>query len=89
MSKIALTDWPFHQDVRCAVEYLAAHGIKVKPATMAGWRVDGIGPKFRKDGPRVVYKRDALDAFIEERLGQEVSSSAEARAAAEVRAAAA
>ncbi len=35
----------------------------VSPKTLEAWRVKGTGPEFCKIGRRVVYRREALDAW--------------------------
>lgn len=34
------------------------------PKTLAMWRMQGIGPEWTKNGGRVFYNKEALDAFI-------------------------
>lgn len=53
-----------------AVDYLReVHGLKIALATLARWRSTGAGPPFGRLG-RVVYRRDQLDAWIAQRLGE-------------------
>ncbi|MER9313541.1 helix-turn-helix domain-containing protein [Mesorhizobium australicum] len=42
----------------------AAEVLKVKPKTLANWRVSGVGPKFTRLGGAVLYRYDDLRAFI-------------------------
>jgi len=46
---------------RKAAEYLGG----LKPNTLEGWRVHGIGPRYVKIGRSVRYSLDDLDAYIE------------------------
>ncbi len=39
----------------------------VAPSTLAKWRVVGNGPAFVRVGGRIMYRRTALDAFIDAR----------------------
>src|SRR5262245_31812486 len=81
MSEFKPTDWPFHQDPGCASKYLKSkYGIKAQPPTLANWRVKGTGPKFHKDGSRIIYDLPHLDEFGEKRRGEPVNSTAETRA---------
>ncbi len=34
------------------------------PKTLAMWRMQGIGPEWTKNGGRVFYNKEALDAFM-------------------------
>ena len=61
-----------------ASEYLLnEHGVRRKPRTLAKDVVYGTGPRYRKDGRRVVYDVADLDAFAESRLSEPVRSSSE------------
>lgn len=42
----------------------AAALLRQKPQTLAAWRCDGKGPEFVKIGRRVLYRRDAISAWI-------------------------
>ncbi len=42
----------------------AAKYVGRAPKTLAMWRMQGIGPEWTKNGGRVFYSRDALDAFM-------------------------
>ena len=34
------------------------------PKTLAMWRMEGIGPEWTKNGGRIFYNKEALDAFM-------------------------
>lgn len=40
--------------------------LRKSPGTLKNWRVQGIGPKFKKFGRRVVYPLDELIAWENE-----------------------
>ncbi|RWH69496.1 MAG: DNA-binding protein [Mesorhizobium sp.] len=42
----------------------AARILKVRPKTLANWRVSGVGPKFTRLGGAIVYRYSELQAFI-------------------------
>ncbi|MFT7569459.1 MAG: hypothetical protein ACI9JL_000478 [Paracoccaceae bacterium] len=66
-----------------ASEYLLrVHGVSRKPKTLAKLACVGGGPKFRKDGRFPLYPVIELDAYARTKLGELVSSNAEAREAA-------
>lgn len=44
----------------------ASKYLKSTVQTMAGWRVKGIGPRYRKCGRLVRYSLEDLDAFLQE-----------------------
>lgn len=44
-----------------AAEYLGG----LKPNTLEGWRIRGIGPKWKKIGRLVRYSLDDLDAYLQ------------------------
>lgn len=44
-----------------AAEYLGG----LKTNTLEGWRIKGIGPKYRKIGRLVRYSLEDLDTYIE------------------------
>jgi hypothetical protein len=48
----------------------AANQLRSNPRTLERWRTTGDGPAFTKIGRRVVYRRSALEAFIERRTQQ-------------------
>jgi hypothetical protein len=54
-----------------AVVYLRrAHGIRTTVGTLARYRCVGIGPRFRKAGPKaVLYDDEDLDAWAIEKVG--------------------
>lgn len=52
-----------------ASEYLRhAHGVEIKPTTLAKLASTGGGPKFYKFGRSVLYDRDFLDDWVRSRL---------------------
>lgn len=57
-----------------AAEYLG----NLKPNTLEGWRVQGIGPRYRKIGRLVRYSLDDLDAYIEAQTRRSTSQVVEA-----------
>ncbi len=42
----------------------AAKYVGRAPKTLAMWRMQGIGPEWAKNGGRVFYNKEALDAFM-------------------------
>ena len=42
----------------------AAKYVGRAPKTLAMWRMQGIGPEWTKNGGRIFYNKEALDAFI-------------------------
>ena len=42
----------------------AAKYVNRAPKTLAMWRMQGIGPEWTKNGGRVFYNIEALDAFL-------------------------
>ncbi len=42
----------------------AAKYVNRAPKTLAMWRMEGIGPEWTKNGGRVFYNKEALDAFM-------------------------
>ncbi len=42
----------------------AAKYVDRAPKTLAMWRMQGIGPEWTKNGGRVFYNKEALDAFM-------------------------
>ncbi|MDE2111532.1 MAG: helix-turn-helix domain-containing protein [Alphaproteobacteria bacterium] len=45
----------------------AADFLNVKGGTLAKWRLTGEGPPFIKIGHRIMYQRNALEQFLQER----------------------
>lgn len=39
--------------------------VRVSPATLARWAMDGKGPRFRKAGSRVLYRKDDVLAWLD------------------------
>lgn len=55
-----------------------AHRIKRSPARLKQLRNQGGGPSYRRDGAIfIIYTKEALDAFAEQQLGEEIRSTAE------------
>ncbi|UFI02150.1 helix-turn-helix transcriptional regulator [Roseibium aggregatum] len=46
----------------------AAAYLNLSPSTLAKMRLAGTSPKFVKMGRRVAYRREDLDAWVNERL---------------------
>jgi predicted DNA-binding transcriptional regulator AlpA len=44
----------------------AAEFLRLRPATLAKYRSEGGGPNFTKLGGRVVYPKQALDAWVQQ-----------------------
>lgn len=44
---------------------LAAEYIGIGPETLTAWRSQGVGPKYRRIGNRVIYLKEELDAFLD------------------------
>jgi len=64
-------------NTREAAEYLATNGVRRTLGTLEVLRVEGGGPRFRKDGRRVIYDKASLDDFIASRLSASVASTTE------------
>lgn len=54
-----------------AAEYLGG----LKPNTLEGWRIRGIGPSYRKIGGLVRYSIVDLDAYIEAQTRRSTSQA--------------
>ena len=54
-------------------EHELAAFLRVSPRTLQNWRVTGGGPEFIKLGARVLYSREKITAYLEDR--QRVSTS--------------
>ena len=65
---------PPHLD-ELLTEQAAANALLLAVKTLQNWRVRGFGPAFTRLGRRVVYRRSAIQAFIE---ANTFSSTAEA-----------
>lgn len=53
-----------------ASDYLRlAHGIEIKPSTLAKYATVGGGPSYNKCGASPLYPTDELDRWAAERLG--------------------
>ena len=46
----------------------AAVRLRLKPATLNKWRLEGRGPAFREHGRRIIYHIDDLDAWSEDQI---------------------
>ncbi len=57
----------------------AANYIGLSKKTLAGYRCDGVGPKFVKLGSRVFYKKSDLDSWIDSNSGLMSTSQARLR----------
>jgi hypothetical protein len=55
-----------------AAEYLGG----LKPNTLEGWRIQGIGPAYHKVGRLVRYSLDDLDAYLKVRTRRSTSEKA-------------
>lgn len=64
-------------NTREAADYLTQNGVRRTPGTLEVLRVEGGGPRFRKDGRRVIYDKTSLDDFIVTRLSAPVASTTE------------
>ncbi len=60
-------------DTPQAAEYLGG----LKPNTLEGWRVQGIGPRYIKIGRLVRYSITDLDAYLEAQKRQSTSQKTE------------
>jgi hypothetical protein len=54
----------------------AAEFLRLKPGTLANWRIAGTGPPFVKVGRRVLYDRETLPAWAKSKHN---TSTTEAR----------
>ena len=57
-----------------ASEILGLHHV-----TLANWRAEGFGPKFVALGRAIRYRRDDLEAFVEQQLRQSTSDASDER----------
>ena len=55
-----------------AAEYLGS----LKPNTLEIWRIQGIGPAYKKIGRLVRYSLDDLDAYLEAQTRRSTSETA-------------
>ena len=55
-----------------AAQYLGG----LKPNTLEGWRIQGIGPRFIKVGRHVRYRITDLDAYLEAQTRNSTSRAA-------------
>ncbi len=53
----------------------AAKALGLSPRTLQRWRVEGIGPKYRKLGRRIGYTEADLREFLERSRRTSTSSS--------------
>jgi hypothetical protein len=60
---------------RKASEYLAGLGLAASEKSLAKWRCVGGGPAFRKAGRHVLYEREALERWVEARVGPSMTST--------------
>jgi len=61
-----------------AAEYVRAKGLPLSKNTLQKYATVGGGPAYRKFGLRAVYRREDLDTWIENKLGEPISSSSKA-----------
>ena len=52
----------------------AAEFLRLSERTLERWRVEGMGPQFRRFGRRVVYAQSDLEAWADSRCFQSTSS---------------
>lgn len=45
----------------------AAEKLRLKPQTLAKWRVTGDGPKYRRIGTRALYEKREVERWLEAR----------------------
>ena len=55
----------------------AARFLRLQKQTLEAWRLRGTGPAFLKLGRRVVYRREALERFMDERERRSTSDAQE------------
>lgn len=60
------------------IEAEAAEFLRLRPQTLSNWRSLGIGPRYSKIGGRVVYSREALTAFAQEKERTSTTTPTEA-----------
>jgi len=60
-----------------AAEYMAVRGVHRTAGTLEVARVVGGGPRFRKDGRKVIYDRQSLDEYIAARLSRPLASTSD------------
>ena len=51
----------------------AAHHLRLSDRTLERYRVTGEGPRFLKLGRRVLYRRSALDGWVDSRVRRSTS----------------
>jgi hypothetical protein len=54
----------------------AATLLRLSPGTLANWRWRGQGPPFAKIGGRVLYEREALIAWVRDRVETSTTEAA-------------
>jgi hypothetical protein len=76
--------WPRWLSRQEAASYLReVHGMRFGPAALANAAWEGNGPKFSKQGGKLVsYLREDLDEFAKKRMSRPVRSTSELRGAA-------
>lgn len=52
----------------------AAEFLRLSERTLERWRVEGMGPRFRRFGRRVVYAKSDLETWADSRCFQSTSS---------------
>jgi hypothetical protein len=69
--------WSKQLSTELASDYLEkVHGVRETPGTFAKKRVTGGGPPFSKWGRFPVYSPQDLDAYVEGRLSEKVTTTA-------------
>ena len=63
-----------------AAQYVRDHGLPLSRNTLQKYATVGGGPRYHRFGHRAVYRREYLDEWIEEKLGEPAASTS-ARAA--------
>ena len=70
-----------YYDRKLAAQWLTAHGLDIKPATLAKYMTIGGGPLATKWGRFVRYREDHLQEWVQSRLHEVAHSSDAGRAA--------
>jgi hypothetical protein len=66
-----------HQTTQASSYLKEQHGITCAPRTLQDMRASGVGPRYVRDGNRVLYPEPELDAWANARLGKPVRSTSE------------
>lgn len=54
---------PLAEEVRNLLTEEVARRLRLSPRTLERWRYQGIGPKYRRIGGRVVYPAEEIEHF--------------------------